>query len=135
MLGKLGSRCSFGAFLLVHLMSQQLNYSTLYVEFPAADLSATKQFYQQAFNWVFQDYGPDYISFENGPFCGGFYRADNLQGRCPLVVLTADDLEAAQQAVETAGGSITTPIFSFPGGRRFHFTDLTGNELAVCCYE
>ncbi len=116
-------------------MSQSLNPFVVYVEFPAADLAATKHFYQQAFGWAFQDYGPDYVSFTEGPLCGGFYRAEGVQGRCPLVVLTAYDLDATQAAVEAAGGSISTPVFSFPGGRRFHFTDPTGNELAVCRYE
>lgn len=115
-------------------MSELLTYSTIYVEFPAADLAATKQFYHQAFGWQFEDYGPDYVSFADGPFCGGFYRAEGLQGRSPLVVLTATDLEAAQAAVERAGGLISTPTFSFPGGQRFHFTDPSGNELAVCIY-
>lgn len=118
-----------------HAMSQLLNHSIIYVEFPAADLPATKHFYQQAFGWAFQDYGPDYVSFADGPLCGGFYRAEGVQGRSPLLVLTAHDLEATQAAVEAAGGVISTPVFSFPGGRRFHFTDPTGNELAVCRYE
>ncbi|RZK95234.1 MAG: VOC family protein, partial [Hymenobacter sp.] len=112
-----------------------LNHSIFYVEFPSTDLAATKQFYQQAFGWKFEDYGPDYVSFANGPFCGGFYHAEGVQGRCPLVVLTAYDLDATLAAVEAAGGVISTPTFSFPGGRRFHFTDPTGNELAVCLYE
>ena len=29
-----------------------------YVEFPASDLSATKRFFESAFNWTFQDFGP-----------------------------------------------------------------------------
>lgn len=116
-------------------MSQLLNHTIFYVEFPSSDLSATKQFYQHAFGWEFQDYGLDYVSFADGPLCGGFYRAEGVQGRCPLLVLTAYDLGAVQAAVEAAGGVISTPTFSFPGGRRFHFTDPTGNELAVCRYE
>lgn len=80
-------------------MSHLLNPSILYVEFPAADLPATKQFYQQAFGWQFEDYGPDYVSFADGPLCGGFYRAEGVQGCSPLVVLTAYDLEATQSTL------------------------------------
>lgn len=113
-------------------MSQKINRSVFYVEFPAADLEAIKQFYQQAFGWSFQDYGLDYIAFEDGQLSGGFYRAVGPPAGSPLVVLWADALESTQAAVEAAGGIISTPIFSFPGGRRFHFTDPNGNELAVC---
>ena len=102
-------------------MSQLLNHSIIYVEFPAADLAAIKHFYGRAFGWAFQDYGPDYVSFADGPFCGGFYRAEGVQGRCPLVVLTAHNLEATQVAVEAAGGVISTPAFSFPGGAALSF--------------
>ncbi len=113
-------------------MSQQVNHAIFYVEFPAADLPATKQFYNQVFGWSFQDYGPEYVAFEDGQLSGGFYQAAGVQARLPLVVLWADKLEATQAAVEAAGGLISTPIFAFPGGRRFHFTDPNGNELAVC---
>ena len=112
-----------------------LNPAIVYIEYPAADLAATKQFYHQVFNWVFQDYGPDYVSFADGSLHGGFYRTEGKQGRSPLLVLTAYDLEATQAAIEAAGGCISAPIFPFPGGRRFHFTDPTGNELAVCRYD
>jgi len=46
-------------------------------------------------------------------------------------VLFARDLEAMAARVEAAGGRIVKPIFAFPGGRRFHFRDPAGNELAV----
>jgi len=113
-------------------MSQKVNNAVFYVEFPATDLGATKQFYQEAFGWTFEDYGPTYVAFEDGQLSGGFYRAEGIAACNPLVVLWADDLEASQLAVEQAGGAIIKPIFAFPGGRRFHFVDPNGNELSVC---
>lgn len=105
-----------------------------YIEFAAADLDAAQTFYEQAFGWTFTAYGPDYRAFNDGALDGGFYRAelksDSDRGAA-LVVLYADDLEHVQAAVEDAGGVIVKTIFAFPGGRRFHFTDLNGNELAV----
>jgi len=105
-----------------------------YVEFPGgADLPQTKAFYAQAFGWSFTDYGPDYAAASEG-LDSGFYGAidepDQVVAK-PLVILFAHDLEAMQAKVEAAGGVITRPIFSFPGGRRFHFKDPAGNELGV----
>jgi predicted enzyme related to lactoylglutathione lyase len=105
-----------------------------YIEFPATDLAATKEFYQRVFHWKFTDYGPDYSSFEDGRLAGGFrsdHDAPKPTREGVLVVIVADDLEATQQSVIDAGGEIVKPIFDFPGGRRFHFTDPSGNELAV----
>lgn len=113
-------------------MSQKVNNAVFYVEFPATDLQTTKLFYQQAFGWTFEDYGPAYVAFEDGQLAGGFYQAEGPLAFGALVVLWADDLAAAQGAVEQAGGAITKPIFAYPGGRRFHFTDPNGNELSVC---
>jgi len=105
-----------------------------YVEFPAFDIEATKSFFGQAFNWSFDDYGPDYIAFSNQGIDGGFYRSD-LKSTCEngsvLVVLYSDELEQTQIEIEKFGGVIVKQIFSFPGGRRFHFTEPSGNELAV----
>lgn len=100
-----------------------------YVEFACPDVAAQKAFYGQAFGWKFVDYGDAYASFEDGGLDGGFQ--SHQQGAKPLVVLFATDLEAMQAAVEAAGGEIVVPIFDFPGGRRFHFRDPGGNELAV----
>jgi uncharacterized protein len=107
-----------------------------YIEFPAGDLPATKRFYQQAFGWKFTDYGPDYAAFEDGRLDGGFHAGQGSrtvpgQGTGTLVVLFALDLADAEARVRKAGGTIVTPTFSFPGGRRFHFADPSGNELAV----
>jgi uncharacterized protein len=100
-----------------------------YVEFPAGDLPATKGFYAAAFGWTFTDYGPEYAAMSQG-LDGGFH-ADAAATAKPLVILYATDLEAMAARVRDAGGTIVRPIFSFPGGRRFHFTDPSGNELAV----
>jgi predicted enzyme related to lactoylglutathione lyase len=100
-----------------------------YVELPGSNLAEVKRFYGDAFGWRFVDYGPDYAAFDEG-IDGGFW-ADAPTKTKPLVVLFASDLEAMEAAVRAAGGVITKPIFAFPGGRRFHFTDPAGNELAV----
>ncbi|MBW8303980.1 MAG: VOC family protein [Brevundimonas sp.] len=100
-----------------------------YLELPGGDLPATKAFYGAAFGWSFIDYGPEYAAFNAG-LDGGF-DAQSDAARTPLPVLYATDLEAMQARVEAAGGSIVKPIFAFPGGRRFHFRDPAGNELAV----
>lgn len=102
-----------------------------YIELPATDIGATKRFYGEAFGWRFTDYGPDYTSFEDGRLSGGFHRVETVTAGGPLIVIFAVDLAAAEAAVRTAGGAIVRPVFPFPGGRRFHFTDPNGNELAV----
>src|SRR5262245_3009778 len=103
-----------------------------YIEFPATDIAATKRFYRDVFERKFTDYGPDYTSFEDGRIGGGFTTDSNVSKNSgPLVVLHASDLEAMESKVKSAGGRIVKPIFSFPGGRRFHFSDPNGNELAI----
>jgi predicted enzyme related to lactoylglutathione lyase len=102
-----------------------------YIEFPARNIAGTKQFYEAIFGWKFEDYGPDYTSFMDGRLSGGFTTDRDATGHGVLVVLYASDLAAVQRKIETAGGKIVKPIFSFPGGRRFHFLDPNGNELAV----
>lgn len=101
-----------------------------YVEFPATDIPATKRFYSEVFGWKFTDYGPDYTSFDDGRLGGGFTK-ETRPGPGVLVVLYASDLEGTEANVKKAGGKIVKPTFSFPGGRRFHFSDPSGNELAV----
>lgn len=105
-----------------------------YVEFAARDLTATKAFFQAAFGWQFVDYGPDYAAFADEGLDGGFYRADlcshSAQGGALLVFYSAD-IEATQARVNQHGGTINRPLFDFPGGRRFHFVEPSGNEFAV----
>ncbi len=102
-----------------------------YIEFPGTDIVKTKAFYIQAFGWKFPDYGPDYTSFEDGRIAGGFSKEREMGRGGPLVVLYAADLAACEAKVKAAGGKIVKDAFAFPGGRRFHFTDPSGNELAV----
>lgn len=102
-----------------------------YLELPATDIAATKRFYGTLFGWRFEDYGPDYVSFNDGRMNGGFYKADSVSAGGPLIVLYSRALEATYARVREAGGRIVKEIFSFPGGRRFHFVDPSGNELAV----
>ena len=105
-----------------------------YVEFPATDLNATKSFFSSVFGWTFQDYGPTYTAFSNAGLAGGFFASDlsakSAKGSA-LVVLYSSDLEGTLAKVVEAGGTIVKEIFSFPGGRRFHFAEPSGNELAV----
>ncbi|MGE0354150.1 MAG: VOC family protein [Gemmatimonadales bacterium] len=102
-----------------------------YIELNVADIARAKAFYGGAFGWTFTDYGPDYCSFADGRLNGGFTTGGKPRPGGPLVILYADDLEAMQERVEAAGGRIAKPIFAFPGGRRFHFLDPDGYELAV----
>ena len=102
-----------------------------YIELPATDIGATRRFYEAAFGWKFTDYGPGYSAFEDGRLAGGFTTSATVRPCGVLVVLYATDLEATQAAVEAAGGKVVRAIFSFPGGRRFHFADPSGNELSV----
>ena len=104
-----------------------------YIEFPGADLPASKAFFSQAFGWGFVDYGPTYAAFDHSQagVDGGFQADPSEKVGAPLVVLFSTDLEASLAKVLAAGGTITRPIFSFPGGRRFHFREPGGCELAV----
>jgi uncharacterized protein len=102
-----------------------------YIEFSVTSVAEAKRFYGAAFGWTFENYGPEYASFADGRLSGGFQTAAKVRTGGPLVVIYATDLESQEHRVQQAGGSIVRPIFSFPGGRRFHFTDPSGNELAV----
>jgi predicted enzyme related to lactoylglutathione lyase len=103
-----------------------------YLEMPATGgtLDRVKAFYSAAFSWSFTDYGPTYSAFNEG-LDGGFQADSSEASARPLPVLYSEDLEATLRAVEESGGIFLKPIFSFPGGRRFHFADPAGNELAV----
>ena len=105
-----------------------------YIEMPAHDLEDVQRFYEAVFGWEFTDYGPEYKSFTDGRMNGGFYLSDKqsvTETGAALVVFYAENLEATQDSVLANKGQIIKEIFSFPGGRRFQFTDPHGNELAV----
>jgi uncharacterized protein len=105
-----------------------------YIELPSKNIEATKRFYTDVFDWTFIDYGPEYCVIQDGGLNGGFYASNQssaTQSGGTLVVIYSKQLEETQSRVIAAGGSIVKEIFEFPGGRRFHFLDSTGNELAV----
>ena len=103
-----------------------------YIEFPVLDIQAAKRFYTAAFGWAFTDYGPGYAGIRGGDGeVGGLRETEEVKTGGPLVVLYSTDLEASVQAVRSAGGRIVQDPFPFPGGRRFHFLDPSGNEVAV----
>jgi len=107
-----------------------------YIEFPSKNIEKTKSFFIKVFNWKFQDYGPDYIAFtgEGLDGGGGFYKSENVVSTSKgsvLIVFYSNDLLRTQSKIINAGGEIIKPIFAFPGGSRFHFTDTNGNEYAV----
>ena len=101
-----------------------------YIEFLSKDLQRAKAFYTKSFGWKFTDYGPDYTAFEGDFVDGGFTKGEPVKGTV-LVILYSNDIDTTLQKVIAAGGTIVKDIFSFPGGRRFHFTDPDGYELAV----
>lgn len=110
------------------------HHSINYLEIPVKDIIATKAFFTQVFAWQFQDYGPQYSCFLRVGIDGGFYQSDSqftLAKGSPLIVLYSQDLSATEAKIIQSGGQITKAIFSFPGGRRFHFTDINGNEYGV----
>lgn len=102
-----------------------------YVEFATANIGASRAFFEKAFGWTFQDYGPAYATMTNAGIDGGIHSDGDAKTTPPLVILKADDLEAALADVTKAGAEIVKPIFAFPGGRRFHFREPSGNEMAV----
>lgn len=105
-----------------------------YVELPAHDMAGTKRFFEAVFGWHFTDYGPDYMAFDRQGVEGGFYRADAASDSdkgAALLIFYAKNLENARTDVIEHGGLIKKDIFTFPGGRRFHFTCPSGNEFAI----
>ena len=115
-------------------MPEKHHHSINYVELPANDMAAIKTFYTEVFGWRFEDYGPDYLAFFDAALDGGFYRSaltSTPANGAALVVFYSADIERTSENIEAAGGKIVKPVFEFPGGRRFHFTDPHGNELAV----
>jgi len=105
-----------------------------YIEMPSKDLAATKRFFSTVFGWSFVEYGKEYVAIENAGMDGGFYKSGKkalTENGSVLVVLYSSNLETTLEKVKSAGGIIIRDIFSFPGGRRFHFSDPNGNEYAV----
>lgn len=102
-----------------------------YIELPTVDLMEAKRFYGDVFGWKFVDYGPEYTSFNDGRLDGGFRKEPTVQSGGPLIIIYSINLELIKEKVKSAGGTIVKDIFEFPGGRRFHFTDPSGNELAI----
>lgn len=104
-----------------------------YLEFPAKNLPSLKAFYGTCFGWTFTEYGPNYLAFNDGMLDGGFTteNASVMASGVPLVILYSEALEKTKKTIVEHGGSIRKDIYSFPGGRRFHFADPDGNELAV----
>ncbi|MGB8259377.1 MAG: VOC family protein [Terracidiphilus sp.] len=114
----------------------ELHHKISYIEFKSTDIERTKQFYGTVFGWKFKDWGPDYIDCNaaDSGLAIGFAKDEPHEGPgkfAPLAVLYSSDLAATEAAILAAGGSIVVPTFEFPGGRRFHFDDGTGNVLAV----
>jgi predicted enzyme related to lactoylglutathione lyase len=103
----------------------------MFVELPAADIGAAGSFYAEVFGWALTGFGPNYACTMTGDVDLGLQGDRAEAPPAPLPVIQVDDLEAMRDAVEAAGGEIVKPVFTFPGGRRFHFTDPNGNELAV----
>jgi len=103
-----------------------------YVELPSTTAhELTRAFYAKAFGWTFTDYGAEYAATDSGDVDVGLNGQPGDALAAPLPVIRVDDLEAAFEAVMKSGGVIARPIFAFPGGRRFHFIDPSGSELAV----
>ncbi|MFC3998727.1 VOC family protein [Nocardiopsis sediminis] len=107
-----------------------------YVELTVTDLERAKRFYTDAFGWRFNDYGPAYAGIRNpqdggATEVGGLRAGDDVRAGGPFVLLYSTDLDASVEAVKDAGGRVVNGPYEFPGGRRFHFTDPSGNELGV----
>ncbi len=102
------------------------------IEFIVSDIERSKAFYKAAFNWKYTEYGATYCEFSDGRLCGGFTTTGDVNSSGgPLIIIYTEELEITQKKLETIGAVIVKPIFSFPGGRRFHFIDPDGYQLAV----
>lgn len=105
-----------------------------YVELPAKDLNEVKDFFKASFGWKFTDFGSEYTTFSDEGLDGGFFKSDLVSSTTngsALIVFYSKDLESTLAKIKKAKGKVTKPIFEFPGGRRFHFSDPNGNEYAV----
>ncbi|UOR02287.1 VOC family protein [Leucobacter allii] len=117
------------------MSTQPAHHSINYVELAVTDLAAAQAFYTAAFGWTFTDYGPEYAGFvapgSAGEAGGLFLAAEARPAGGPFVILYSEDLEASAAAIAAAGGAVVQGPYAFPGGRRLHFTDPSGNELGV----
>ncbi|MBT8092713.1 MAG: VOC family protein [Gammaproteobacteria bacterium] len=103
-----------------------------YVEIPVTDLAKARDFFAAMFGWTFREWGDDYMSFKDGRLDGGFRRAEEPPSQeSVLLVFYSEDLERDVDRVKALGATISEDIFPFPGGRRFHFIDPTGNQYAI----
>jgi predicted enzyme related to lactoylglutathione lyase len=107
-----------------------------YVELAVTDLERAKRFYASAFGWRFTDYGPEYAGIqgpggEADPEAGGLRLDAEVTMGGPLILLYSEDLDQTLSAVTAAGGRVVDGPYDFPGGRRFHFLDPSGNQLGV----
>ena len=105
-----------------------------YVEFPASDMLASKAFFSAVFDWSFEDFGAEYTAFSNQGLDGGFYKSEKkslTEKGAALIVFYSSNLEKTLEKIQENGGVICQPVFTFPGGRRFHFIEPSGNEMAV----
>ena len=118
-------------------MSQPASHHKInYIEFHTNDIERSKKFYSTVFGWKFKDWGPDYIDCNatDSGLALGFAKSEAHEAPAkfaPMAVLYSSDLKATEAAIVAAGGSIVVPVFEFPGGRRFHFSDGAGHVLGV----
>jgi predicted enzyme related to lactoylglutathione lyase len=113
-------------------MSQPEHHHRIdYIEISVTDVAEAKRFYGEVFGWPFTDWGDEYASFKDGRLNGGFQQVTEVPKGGALVVLYSTGLEETERRITEAGGTVVRETFEFPGGRRFHFTDPSGNELAV----
>ena len=115
-------------------MADNRNNKINYIEIPVRDIATTKDFFGKLFGWQYTDFGSDYCSINNAGVDGGFFKSDNAgfsSATGPLVVFYYHDLETIKKKIVSLSGVIIKNIFSFPGGRRFHFTDVNQNEFAI----
>jgi predicted enzyme related to lactoylglutathione lyase len=111
-----------------------VHHSINYIEYAATDFNKTRAFFSQVFDWSFEDYGDEYMAFTGEGLMGGFYYSQGVSTQSTggaLLVFYSNDLDATQANIEAAGGVINRDIFAFPGGKRFHFVEPSGNEMAV----
>ncbi len=104
------------------------------VEFPAVspeELQKTTHFFSEVFGWQYKDWGGVYRDTADSGLMSGVIATEQGKPKMPLVVVYVNNLEEAKERIVQAGGTVILDIYPFPGGRRFHFMDPSGNELAV----